>query len=458
MLTVVAFVVALAVLIAVHEWGHYAMAVICGVKVLRFSIGFGPRVLGWTSKRSGTEFVFCALPLGGYVKMLDGREGLVPPAELHRAFDTQSLLRRALIVAAGPTANLLLAILLYSVVNWVGTPELDAVLSQPAAGSLADRAGFVGGARVISVGDEDGVPHSVRSLEDFRWRVTQAAVATKDIVVAYQMPLSDGSIAPEVQQKILRLSTLTIRMEETNSLRAVGWMEPYSRARIGEVLSGGAAAQAGLREGDLVHRVDGVEIKDAAQLREVIRRFGAEPNSYGQQWQLTRDGQPLTVNVIPRLEMLAGQRVGRVGAMIGGSPAMVVVRYAGWEGVSHALERTWDISALTLKMMGRMAWGEASLKNLSGPVAIAEFAGQSAAIGWSQYLVFLALVSISLGVLNLLPIPVLDGGHLMYYLWESVTGHAVSTVWMAYLQRAGLGLLLAMMSIAIFNDFARLLG
>ena len=458
MLTVAAFIFALVILIAVHEAGHYSMAVLCGVKVLRFSIGFGPRALGWTSSRSGTEFVLCVLPLGGYVKMLDGREGVVPPEQQHRAFDSQSLWRRALIVAAGPVANLLLAILLYSSVYWAGTPELEALLCHPTAGSLAEQVGFVGGERVLAAGDDEEELHAVRSMEDFRWRMTQAAIAKKDIVLAYEAPLQGTHGGDRVQYKILRLSTLAVRMEDPNWLRLLGWPAPYTPARIGEVLSGGAAAEAGLRRGDFVHQVDGVQINDAEQLRELIRHSGSGPALSAQRWLITRDGQERIVNVFPHSEVIDGQRLGRVGAMIGGAPTMVVVQYGVWEGAHQAVARTWDVSTLTLKMMGRMVSGEASLKNLSGPVAIADFAGKSAAIGWSQYVVFLALISISLGVLNLLPIPVLDGGHLMYYLWESVTGRAVSSIWMAYFQRAGLGLLLGMMSIAIFNDFARLLG
>jgi regulator of sigma E protease len=458
MFTAAAFIFAIAILIAVHEWGHYRMAVASGVKVLRFSIGFGPKLWGRTSSRTGTEFVLCALPLGGYVKMLDGREGPVDPAESHRAFDTQSLRTRSAIVAAGPLANLVLAVLLYCVVYWLGSTQLDAVLSRPLAGSVAAQAGFVGGERVLAAGTEADALEPVRSFEDFRWWLTQAALAKTSLIVEYHDPAHSGATAESVLRKTLHLGALDTRFADVSLFRAIGWQGPLSIAQVGEVALGGAAAAAGLQAGDVVTHVDGVAMADGAQLREVIRAAGKLEPVAVQRWQLDRGGRQLLLPVTPRRESVDGQIIGRVNAMVGAKPATVLVRYGVWEGLTRSLARTWEVSVLTLKMMGKMVVGEASLKNLSGPLAIADYAGKSAAVGWSQYLVFLALISISLGVLNLLPIPVLDGGHLMYYLWESLTGRPVSEAWMGYLQRAGLGVLLAMMSIAVFNDVAQLLS
>ena len=458
MLTVAAFIFAIAILIAVHEWGHYRMAVASGVKVLRFSIGFGPKLWGRTSSRTGTEFVLCALPLGGYVKMLDGREGPVDPTESHRAFNTQSLRVRSAIVAAGPLANLVLAIVLYCAVYWSGSTQLDAVLSRPLAGSVAAQAGFAGGERVLAAGTEADALEPVRSFEDFRWWLTQAALAKTSLFVEYRDPVQSDATANPVLRRTLHLGALDTRFADASLFRAIGWQGPLSIAQVGEVTPGGAAAAAGLQAGDVVTHVDGVAMADAAQLRELIRAAGELESVAVQRWQLDRGGRQLLLPVTPRRESVDGQIIGRVNAMVGAKPATVVVRYGMWEGLTRSFTRTWEVSLLTLKMMGKMVVGEASLKNLSGPLTIADYAGKSAAVGWSQYLVFLALISISLGVLNLLPIPVLDGGHLMYYLWESLTGRPVSEAWMGYLQRAGLGVLLAMMSIAVFNDVAQLLS
>ncbi|MDR7306623.1 RIP metalloprotease RseP [Rhodoferax saidenbachensis] len=453
MLTVASFIVAIAILVAVHEWGHYAMAVASGVKVLRFSVGFGPRIWGWTSARSSTEFVVCALPLGGYVKMLDEREGAVDPKDRHLAFNTQPLKVRAAVVVAGPLANLVLAVLLYSVVHWTGMQEFEAKLSKPVAGSLAAGLGMEGGERVLRVGTTEAGMKPVQSFEDFRWQLTRSALAQEGLLMEYQ-----SSGAGSIAQARLNLDTLDVRTADSELFRKIGWLGPWSAAVVGDVRAGGAAAAAGLQSGDVVLQVDDLAIGDGAHLREIIRSSAESPQIQVQRWTVVRGGQQLVIRVTPTREQNGAVVVGRVNAMIGAMPATVLVRYGVVDGITRALQRTWEVSALTLRMMGKMVIGEVSLKNLSGPLTIADYAGKSAALGWSQFLVFLALISISLGVLNLLPLPVLDGGHLMYYLWELLTGKAVSDAWMGQLQRVGLVILLMMMSVAVFNDLTHLLG
>lgn len=448
MLTVLAFVVALGLLIAVHEYGHYRMAVACGVKVLRFSVGFGKPLLRWKSKTS-TEFVLCALPLGGYVRMLDEREAPVDSAERHLAFNQQPLRARAAIVAAGPAANLLLAIALYALVNWVGVQEPRAVLAAPAIQSVAAQAGLQGGEVVEAIEIEGGGPQAVRSFEHLRWTLTQAALEKHDATITWHRP---PHLNP--QTTTLRLSQLPATALDANVGHAMGVQMPWTAALVERVLDGGAAAAAGLKPGDVVTQAFGVAVADGFQLRQLIRSNPAQTS----EWTVQRGGQQIRLALVPEAAQDQGQSIGRVGAYIGGAPEMVTVRLGAWEGWWAGVTKTWEVSVLSLKMMGRMLTGEASLKNLSGPLTIADYAGKSASMGWVQYVAFLALISVSLGVLNLLPLPVLDGGHLMYYLWEGITGRSISEIWMERLQRAGVSVLLVMMCIAFFNDITRLLG
>ncbi len=448
-----AFLLTLGVLVVIHEYGHYRVAVACGVKVLRFSVGFGRVLWRRQSGPDATEFVICALPLGGYVRMLDEREGEVAPAELHRAFNRKTLWQRAAIVVAGPLANLALAVLLYAGAHWIGVEEPKAVLGPPTAGSLAERAGLHSGDWVRALAQEGEEFQDVRSLTDLRWQVTQAALQQK----ALQLQVTDREgRAPRTL--LLDLSGIASAEVDAQLAKKIGLPGAYSEALLGEVKAGGPAAAAGLQKDDRVLSVDGVALDDAQTLRERIRAGlqGSQPKT--QHWVLQRGGRTLEVDVTPRAVREGDSLIGRIDAFVGQPPAMVTVRLGPLEGLQQGFARTWEVSALTVKMLGRMVIGQASLKNLSGPLTIADYAGQSVNQGLAYYLGFLALVSVSLGVLNLLPLPMLDGGHLMYYIFEGATGRPVSDLWLARLQRGGIVVLLMMMSVALFNDVARLLG
>ena len=452
-ITVLSFLLTLAVLIVVHEYGHYRVAVACGVKVLRFSVGFG-RVI-WRHQKSPdhTEFVLSMLPLGGYVRMLDEREGEVPAHELSQAFNRKSLAQRAAVVAAGPAANLLLAVLLYASSHWIGVDEPKALLGAPVAGSLAERAGMRSGDLAQTWRDADGQWVALRSLSDLRWQLTQHLINGQPL--ALQLSDANGQGRHQVQ---LALDELGPQEMDAALMKRIGLGSAYSEPVLGEVKAGGPAAAAGLRSGDRVLRVDGQEMADAQALRERIRAALKDGQALPMAWSVHRAGQTFEVTITPRVVRDAERTVGRIDAFVGTPQAMVKVQLGWVDGLRQGAVRTWEVSALTVRMMGRMLIGQASLRNLSGPLTIADVAGQSAQLGLAYYLGFLALVSVSLGVLNLLPLPMLDGGHLMYYLFEGLTGRPVSVLWLARLQRGGVAVLLLLMSVALFNDVARLLG
>ena len=440
--TIVAFLVALGLLIVVHELGHFWIARVCGVKVLRFSVGFGRPIARWVRGPDRTEWVIAAVPYGGYVKMLDEREtesDSIDPADLPRAFNRQSVARRAAIVVAGPIANLLLAVVLYFVLNLIGAPDLRAVVGRPEAGTPAAAAGLADGDLVLRVDDRP-----IRSWGELRWSLLQQASDRGQPRVAVR---DAGGTERTLTLDLSHVDTDRIDSDWFARLGVhPGDAEPIVRA----LSPGDPAALAGLQVGDRIVSIGGEAVKLAADVSRRVRAAAHQTLQFG----IERGGQTLQIQITP-IEVVAGeQHIGRVGIDFRDA---ILIRDAPVPAMRHAIVKTWDTSWFSLRMLGRMVIGHASWRNLSGPVTIADVAGQSARIGPIAYLSFLALVSISLGVLNLLPVPVLDGGHLLYYAIEVVTGSPPPPTWLELGQRVGIGLLVLLTALALYNDLTRLL-
>jgi regulator of sigma E protease len=406
LIEIAAFAVAIGVLVVVHEYGHYGVARLCGVKVLRFSIGFGSPLVRWVGKKTGTEWTISALPLGGYVKMLDERDPGpgIREADLPFAFNRQPVAKRIAIVLAGPLANFILAIFLFAVVFATGVVEPTATLATPPANSVAAHAGFEGGETIVAIGNEHGGDiEPVRSWSDLRWKLLDAAFDHRRVV----MRARDGHGIYDFEVDLSKVAESDV---DDDFMSKLGFDEG-GKLSVAGVEAGSAAQHAGLATGDVLVSADGRRIDGAEAFIGYVKAHAGRPIVL----QVERAGAPggtVDVTVTPELrrDQQTGDNVGRIGAALATKVSTVEVRYGPIESVVRGARRTWEIAVYSIRMFGRMLTGEASIKNLSGPVTIADYAGKSARLGWAPFLSFLSLVSISLGVLNLLPIPVLDGG------------------------------------------------
>ena len=450
--SVIAFVVAIGVLVTVHEFGHFWVARRLGVKVLRFSIGFG-RAL-WSRRRGedGVEYVVAMIPLGGYVKMLDESEGEVAEHERHRAFNRQPLSTRVAVIVAGPAFNFLFAILAYWCMYMVGVEGLRPTVAEVAPGSVAERAGF-------RTGDEI---ESVRGAEAVTW---QSAVQS---IIAASLDgerIEVGVVDESGQRRERTLAPDGVVVDDLTRGRffeGIGLMpaRPAVPAVIGRIEPGRAAERDGLRPGDRVIEAAGAAV---AGWRHWVRIVRAHPGeTFG--IVVERGGTRLGLQLTPDLEYADGVPFGRIGAAVREPEEdllerfYVTERHAPGPALAKGVEKTADVSALTLRMLWKMLLMEVSVENISGPIGIAEYAGASASFGFARFLEFLAIVSVSLGILNLLPIPLLDGGHLLYCAVEFVLGRPVSEAARFLGQRVGIALLVGLMGLAFYNDLARLLG
>lgn len=444
--TLLWFLIAIAILVVVHELGHYLAARLAGVKVLRFSIGFGKPLLSRHVGADATEWVISALPFGGYVKMLDEREGEVPAADAHRSFNQASVWRRMGIVLAGPLANFFLAVILYWMLFLHGVPALKPMLGAPPENSPAAAAGLVAGDEVVRVGDT-----AIQSFQDMRLALLRDGVAAKTVT----LELKNGR---RVQLDTRTYETANLEQDPLLAL-GITRFDPPIPPVIGKVLAGGVAAQAGLQAGDRLLEANGRPLPSWQAWVALVRNNPGKPIEIG----FARNGARTALRLTPASVSEGGRTLGKIGAaplvdekILAG--LMAEVKYGPVEAVLAGSRKTWDMSAFTLEMMGRMVLGQVSWRNLSGPLTIADYAGQSATLGWVSFVGFLALVSVSLGVLNLLPVPLLDGGHLLYYIAELVTGRPVSEQVMELGNRIGMVLLFLLMSLALYNDLQRLIS
>lgn len=451
--TIAGFIVAVSLLVTIHEFGHYWVARKLGFKVLRFSVGFGTPLWKRKAGADQTEYVFAALPLGGYVKLLDEREGPVPPEDLERSFTRKKPWQRILVLLAGPAFNIIFAIIVLAAMLWVsGSPEIRPVVGRVVADSLAAQAGLQTDDEFVKV---EG--RNVRNQTDVLFGLIEGMSERGPIT----LQVKRGELLRDLELRVDDPEVRRALTEPPALLPGIGmrfWSPPIP-AVIGKADAGGPADAAGLKPGDRILKVDGVQIEDFPMLVEAI---SLRPNREIA-IEYERDGAMASTVVATTADLIEGREVGRIRVQTPPPPAwpaeMVNQRsFGALAAVGEATVRAWDLTVLQAKMFWRMLFGQVSLKNLSGPLSIAEYAGESAKSGLTEFLGFLVVISLSLGFLNLLPIPILDGGQIIYQMAEWVRGSPLSDRLQIIGQQVGVALLVMLMGVALFNDFARQFG
>ncbi|MDG1097244.1 MAG: RIP metalloprotease RseP [Methylophilaceae bacterium] len=459
MLTLFAFIFTIGIIVTIHEYGHFQVARWCGVKVIRFSIGFGKPLWRKTLGTDQMEFVLAAIPLGGYVKMLDERElkaekeagetsdNDYSEADLTRAFNRQSVYKRIAIVVAGPMANLLLAILIYWVLFMQGVTGMLPIIGQVEPNSIAAQANLTTGEMIQTINNKE-----VKTWSEASWMLFESALENEAVEIK---AVNENN---ELHLHKLNLAELG-KEAESDILNEIGIsvFRPEVLPILAQVLSNSAAEKAGLLTDDKVLAIDGLQTDTWSDVVNIVK---ANPNQ-ALNFNIERQQKLISLTVTPEGVKENNVLIGKIGAGVKLDDeqldkVMIKQYYSGIDSLGMSIAKTWKTSAFSLKMMWYMVTGKASWKGISGPVTIANYAGKSADLGWKPFLGFIALVSISIGILNLLPIPVLDGGHLMYYMAEIIKGSAVSEQAMVLGQKIGFGLLGLLMILAIFNDVNRI--
>lgn len=453
---VLAALVVLGPLIALHEWGHYFVARLCGVKVLTYSIGFGPKLLSWTSKKTGINYAFSAVPLGGYVKMLDEREGEVPANERHLAFNTQKPWKKIAIVAAGPIMNLLIAVVLFSAIFMIPKEDLATKIGSIIPDSPVATTSLKKDDEVVAI---DG--KAVQSWEDVNFALADRMGEDGNIAVTVKPanhPQSETTVQVPIEHFMQTADNRTTGKDTMESLGILPWL-PTIPAVIDSLDPNGAGAKQGLKKGDTITAMNGKPINDWITMSRTVRAYPEQTI----QFSVLRDGKNLTLPITPASKKtMMGAKIGVIGA--GNVPVdntipadyKKTVVYSPLGAIKKAYQKTEYVSMMTLKSFGKMVTGQVSLDNISGPITIAKVAHQSFNIGWEAVLSFMGLISLSLAVMNLLPIPVLDGGHIVMYLYEAVRGKPLPEQAQEWGMKVGLALLACFMLLAVGNDVSRL--